>query len=74
MALERLGMTNGLLTGISQAVQIVGMLAIPKLWNLLLTQPWLAQVLTWNIIGIICLSGFGLAWCIRLRVDIDEDN
>jgi hypothetical protein len=76
---ERLGAMNGVLTGISQAVATFGVLATPGLWELLLAnglpQIWpLGRFFAWNVFGIICISGFGLAWWIREPLGNAEHN
>ena len=66
-------MANGVLVGISQAMQLVALLAMPKIWSSVFAEPWpLGQFLMWIIIGVICIFGFRLARCIRLSVDTAE--
>jgi len=67
-------MANGVLSGVSQAMQLVGLLAIPKIWSLF-AEPWpVGQVLAWIIIGITCSFSLPFAQFIRLSVDTDDDD
>ena len=68
-------MANGALVGVSQAMQLVALLAMPKIGSLVFAEPWpLGQFLMWIIIGVRCIFGFGLARCIRLSVDTAEHD
>jgi hypothetical protein len=64
-----------MLVGVSQAMQLVALLAMPKIWSLMFAEPWpLGQFLIWIIVGVLCIFGFRLAQCIHLSVDTAEDD
>ena len=60
--------------GVSQAGQIVGLLITPKLGSLFSMFWPFGPLLACAVLAIICLSGYGLALCIRPPLAIAEEE